>query len=436
MGYILKEDTVLNARELQELIAKRKFCYTDKVNIANGIYGIRNLVNNKVYIGSAAQKSGGIKRRWHEHITNLNKNNHCNYHLQNSWNYYGLDNFEFFVVEIMFYDGTKESENKIRQREEYYFDKYKSLNREYGYNIAKNAEGGGTCLTIQGIKDGRFKVSWEQMERILNELQNTDKPIKQIAREENLESNFVRGIYNHSILSKEFENLNFIPRLSATEKMNLQVEELNNHLEKFKEDIQQYPNLNYLSKKYNISEIAIKRFMAKNNLEFPEITGDNKVWGRPIKVYQYALSGEYIGEFSSASQAENEFNITHGKVINCCNGNRNSAGGYRWSYYKDDRKPELTLIEQIFEEPLSKRFRPIVQYDLNWNIVGYYMSYRKAMDNGFSSLEWYLKDVNRLINKPYKGFIFKYIDELPEEKVLEILNFKENKEDFYNEQEK
>ena len=54
MGYILKEDTVLNAKDLQELIEKRKFRYYDKINITNGIYGIRNLVNGKVYIGSAA----------------------------------------------------------------------------------------------------------------------------------------------------------------------------------------------------------------------------------------------------------------------------------------------------------------------------------------------------------------------------------------------
>ena len=56
-----------------------------------GIYIIKNLINNKIYIGSAVN----IKKRFCEHIWALNKDSHCNIYLQRSWNKYGEENFIF-----------------------------------------------------------------------------------------------------------------------------------------------------------------------------------------------------------------------------------------------------------------------------------------------------------------------------------------------------
>ena len=54
-----------------------------------GIYCIENLKNHKKYIGQSVD----IKKRWRNHRYKLNGNKHFNQHLQNSWNYYGKDNF-------------------------------------------------------------------------------------------------------------------------------------------------------------------------------------------------------------------------------------------------------------------------------------------------------------------------------------------------------
>lgn len=60
-----------------------------------GIYIIRNLVNDKIYVGSSVN----IKRRFAQHKSTLRHNTHKNKHLQNAWNKYGEENFEFVTIE-------------------------------------------------------------------------------------------------------------------------------------------------------------------------------------------------------------------------------------------------------------------------------------------------------------------------------------------------
>lgn len=60
-----------------------------------GIYKIINNINGKSYIGS----SRNICNRLRCHYYELRNNKHCNKRLQNSWNKYGEENFEFQLVE-------------------------------------------------------------------------------------------------------------------------------------------------------------------------------------------------------------------------------------------------------------------------------------------------------------------------------------------------
>lgn len=60
-----------------------------------GVYAITNKINGKVYVGSSAD----IEKRWNYHRRELSKNSHKNKHLQNAWNKYGENNFEFTIVE-------------------------------------------------------------------------------------------------------------------------------------------------------------------------------------------------------------------------------------------------------------------------------------------------------------------------------------------------
>lgn len=92
-----------------------------------GIYGIFNLINKKVYIGSSGNKRG-LKARLTRHRNELNKNCHHNSHLQRSWNKYGSNNFEFKILEECQVD-------MLIIREQAWMDYYKSNNEKYGYNL-------------------------------------------------------------------------------------------------------------------------------------------------------------------------------------------------------------------------------------------------------------------------------------------------------------
>ncbi len=92
----------------------------------SGIYQIRNLVNNKIYIGQTTMRF--VKRYWH-HQWKLTENTHDNKHLQTAWQKYGPDNFVFEVLHVL-----KDGED-INQLEINYIKAANSDNDEYGYNI-------------------------------------------------------------------------------------------------------------------------------------------------------------------------------------------------------------------------------------------------------------------------------------------------------------
>lgn len=96
-----------------------------------GIYKITNKINSKVYIG----QSEDLERRIKSHKILLNRNAHCNIHLQNAWNKYKEDNFIFEIIYI-----ANENEN-INLLEQEYISKYQSFNQNYGYNLTTGGEG-------------------------------------------------------------------------------------------------------------------------------------------------------------------------------------------------------------------------------------------------------------------------------------------------------
>lgn len=61
----------------------------------SGIYQIKNLLNGKVYIGSAVN----LRSRWSGHRSRLGKGRHHSRHLQSSWDKNGPEAFEFSVLE-------------------------------------------------------------------------------------------------------------------------------------------------------------------------------------------------------------------------------------------------------------------------------------------------------------------------------------------------
>lgn len=89
-----------------------------------GVYKLVNLINGKFYIGSTKNMR---KRLW-KHRALLRHNKHNNPHLQNSWNKYGENNFDYCILETC-------NEQNQYEREQFYID---TLHPEY--NIAEIVE--------------------------------------------------------------------------------------------------------------------------------------------------------------------------------------------------------------------------------------------------------------------------------------------------------
>lgn len=110
-----------------------------------GIYKIINIINGKFYIGKATH----IKGRWATHRHYLRNNKHKNIYLQNAWNKYGEEAFEFIIVEIC-------SKENITKCEQYWIDQTKCCDRKIGYNINPNAE---TSLGRKFRQETKDKIS-------------------------------------------------------------------------------------------------------------------------------------------------------------------------------------------------------------------------------------------------------------------------------------
>ena len=120
----------------------------------SGIYQIRNIINGKVYIGSACD----VMNRWYNHKYQLRHNKHHTIHLQRAWNKYGEENFVFEILEEV------EDEGQLLIIEQKYLDKALAYDYKTGYNSAKYADASGKG--IYPSEETRKKMSEAQKGKV------------------------------------------------------------------------------------------------------------------------------------------------------------------------------------------------------------------------------------------------------------------------------
>lgn len=106
-----------------------------------GIYKIENKINHKIYIG----QTNNLDKRKAEHFNELNNNKHFNYYLQRSVNKYGIDNFDFVVLQ------TCDNDRKLLNELETYWWVYysKLVGKENMYNLAHTGNAHNTSETTR-----------------------------------------------------------------------------------------------------------------------------------------------------------------------------------------------------------------------------------------------------------------------------------------------
>lgn len=155
----------------------------DKIDKISGVYKIRNIINGKNYIGSTKN----ILSRWKDHSNELSKGTHRSHSLTEDYNKYGIDAFEFSILDFnikkselvnlehsrirghlsdesdygyntvsMFKTNKNKSTNSTILKEIDIIEiKKRIVNKESHRNIAKQF--GVTTSVISGIKNG---ASW------------------------------------------------------------------------------------------------------------------------------------------------------------------------------------------------------------------------------------------------------------------------------------
>jgi group I intron endonuclease len=98
------------------------------------VYCIKNIINNKEYIGLTKRP---LEQRWKQHIYESNKKDSWEWNtpLGNAIKKYGKDSFQVFVLEEC------SSETELKQKEIQLIKERKSLASETGYNLTLGGDG-------------------------------------------------------------------------------------------------------------------------------------------------------------------------------------------------------------------------------------------------------------------------------------------------------
>ena len=124
----------------------------------SGIYRIRNVVNEKMYIG----QSINVKNRLRNHLKELQSGGHMNYLLQRDFDKYKEENFIFEKIHTC-------EEEFLNPMEKYFIEKYNTTYN--GYNI-KN---GNSKISAKIKEDLKKEEDEKQNElRLFEELQSID----------------------------------------------------------------------------------------------------------------------------------------------------------------------------------------------------------------------------------------------------------------------
>ena len=138
------------------------------------IYQIKNSKTGKCYIGQTTD----FKRRKREHLNELRKHKHSNLYLQNAFDKYGEDSFEFTILE----ECEKEQAN---DREIFWLNNFGGFESSNNYNLCQ--AGGAKGISEETREKLRSRIMSEETRRKISEsrkgikLNLTDERRRQIS---------------------------------------------------------------------------------------------------------------------------------------------------------------------------------------------------------------------------------------------------------------
>lgn len=334
----------------------------------SGIYIIRNQINQKCYIGSTYQFS----QRKSKHFKQLRENRHHSKYLQNAFNKYGEENFDF---EILF---TCPPDDLIRI-EQYHINNYKPE-----YNMASIA---GSNRGVKFSDESRARMSkaftGRKQSREVIELRakNNSKSVLQICpetfviikeytslkdakNEHGLSTGDISSVLNNRSFyggkftweyadkydkdvieakKNKFNTRRAVVVLNRDGSFNSEFKSVKETAEYIQTS---HGNICSCCKsdKYTIKNLICiykedyTQSNVNNRLASMKLAKDNQFNNIKRKpVLQYSLSGDFINEYSSPVEAIKFTTLANPSgIANCCRGNQSQAGGFIWRYKNEE----------------------------------------------------------------------------------------------------
>lgn len=362
-----------------------------------GIYAIHNTSTNKYYIGQARD----IKHRWAQHKSRLKCGTHENKHLQASYDLYGADNFEYFVVEEC-------SKQDMDTKEQVYICEYDSY-----YNGYNQDQGGAGCKGYKHTEEELMKMrliqnpkavlqldmnlnivaEWASCSHAGKTLGFSIRQIKACCNRENRQKT-TRGFY--FVYKEEYENnsIDWDYYLNIHEDRPIRVSQydLNMRLVKIWDSVYQACKVN------GYTHVQITR-----NCEFKSKTAYNFIWrftdmytneqyikdcetifeptidNTAVRISQYDLNMNLVKVWDSLNSIKKATGWSAGTIINSCERPNKTSHNFVWRY-TDQYSPEQ------YERDLRTKFKTtksvvpvaVLQYTLDGEFIKKYSSKQKA----------------------------------------------------------
>jgi group I intron endonuclease len=256
------------------------------------IYTITNTVNGKKYVGQAVD----YKNRWRSHRSNLKKGTHGNKYLQNSYNKYGAEAFEYRVIAVVDIELLDESEITFIKQ----FDSYNN-----GYNLTLG--GGGTrgyTFSLETLEKGQATYTKERRKALSERIMGAKNHNAKLTDEQRIE------IYKDDVNPSSF----------WAKKLGVTVQAING--------VRAGRYSKHLTKPLNDEGYFHPMHLRYMHGKAKETKGKRRI--AQLDLY----TGKIIKIWDSLKHAQNEGKFDPRCIAQCCKGTQKIHRGFNWKYYE------------------------------------------------------------------------------------------------------